>query len=235
MVEFARKLDAFAAKATTVGRKNLHGALADLAGLIAEAFDSDAVKLDRQEARAIMDDARAAARLVDAAHILRTRVLGKNRTSQQEEFRLPRSRDFETLRRFLDEEVRPCIEVSPFVYIVWKQREEEYLYVGHSQNANGRNDTLNLADRGKLKGAMERGTLFTVLFPSPITGTIAKDVEASILEVLEEHSHFPRFNDKFERVPGALGTAHLEQIGDVLRSLADGFKPTVEAPTQVVR
>ncbi|MBL9014859.1 MAG: hypothetical protein JNL83_11820 [Myxococcales bacterium] len=192
------------------------------------------MRIDKREARSIMAKAREGARLVDASHIVRTRLLGRNTASQKQEWKLPRRRDFDTLCRFVDE-VREYIEGDPFVYVVWAQSPEEYLYVGHSQNKSGRNDRLNLDSRGKLKGAMELGSTFTLLFPLPISDTVAKDVEAAILELLNEQDRFPRYNEKFERVPGALGSSHLGQIGDMLRALGDEFRPAADAMTQVVR
>ena len=237
MTELARKLAGMTDTAMRTGKSDLREALLDLADEIGAVFDSDldTIQIDRQEIRAILSDVHDAAWLIDACHIIRTKLLEKGRNDRFKEFKLPRTKTFDALKEFVDSEVREAAERRPFVYVVWRRSPEAYLYVGKSQNTDGEAARLKLDQRGKLLGALQEATLFSLLRPSPPTNSVAHDVEAAVLNVLKECEAFPEFNDRCEAVPGSMGTEHLSKIGQLLIDLGGRFKPQAEPMTMIVR
>lgn len=234
--EFARKLRCFTEESRDAGRRDIQDALGDLGDVIVEAFQSDIDKLslDRSAARGAVEDAEVAALLLDACHIIESRLLRERESRCFQEFKLPRARAFGSLRRFLDDEVRSAVGDQPFVYVAWKRSPEAYLYVGKSQNNDGKAKRLDLDTRGKLYAALEHATLLTLMLPCPKSASIALDVEAAILRVLDDRGRFPKANDRAEKVPGAVGAAHLGQVGQLLCELGAKFQPTKPRITNVV-
>lgn len=82
--------------------------------------------------------------------------------------------------------------------------------------------------------ALQEGTLLTVLFPTPVSATVALDVEAALLTILDDQVGPPQFNGKPERVPGALGSENLAHVGQLLATLAAQFEPDRAAVTKPI-
>jgi len=224
--EFAKKLRDLVDVAMQVGQQALREALRDLADVISKAFDSELVEvsLDGRLADEAISDARTAAEVVDACHVIKSRLFFTRNGGCFREFKLPRNRDYHSLSDFLDLDVRAVVEGSPFVYIVWRRSPESYFYVGKSDNKDGKASRLKLEGRGKLLDALQQGSIMTLMLPRPQTPTVASDVEAAVLAVLYDRERLPSLNVKQEKVPRTEGSAHLSQIGRLLDDLAAEFK-----------
>jgi hypothetical protein len=235
MDDLRAKLKAMVGGSHDGGMRELRRALGQLTGAIAETLDSgidqfDRLKADRQFLRDEIQAARTAAALIDSCHVLQSRVFPD---ADFEAFQLPRSRRRESLAGLFEDDIRPFVGARAFVYVAWRKNPEKFFYVGRSENKDGKASRLFLDNRGKLLDALHDATVFSVVLAPPRTSV--NDIEASILRVLDDHDRFPEFNDRQERVPSAVGTKHLEQLGRFLVDIGRSFEASQEALTQIVR
>src|ERR1700704_2127002 len=107
-VEFARKLKGIVDSAVHDGRAEFRFALGMVADVILEAFDSDlhAAAIDCRSVSEAMEIARAAARVVDAGHLIESCLFGVHGERCFRELELPRNRSRDALSSFLDQSVR---------------------------------------------------------------------------------------------------------------------------------
>lgn len=230
-VEFPRKLKNIVDSAIHDSRAELRFALGMVADVIVEAFDSDlqATAVDRRSVSEAMEIARAAARIVDAGHLIESCLFGGRGERCFRELELPHNRNPDVLSSFLERGVRRAVENYPFVYVVWQCNPERYLHIGNGQYEPGAARCLDLATPGLL-AALQQGSLMTLLVPAPMTTTAAVDIEAAIRSVLDcQKAPFDLAADP-ARVPGAPGAAHLAELGRLLGELAaklGGARPVV--------
>jgi hypothetical protein len=230
--EFSRRLKELVDGAMHDSREELRFALGMFADILLCPFDSNPqpVSSARRSASEVMEIVRAAAEVVNACHLLESRLFSAPAAYRIEDFEIPRPRSHDErsrhdeLSRFLDQNIREAIGESPFVYVVWSSNPEHYLHVGKSLDGSGGARALELNVHGELFSALQQGSWMTLLTPRPANQAGAIDVEAAILWVLDSRRALPELCVKSEDVPGAPGAAYLAEIGCLLGELASKFQ-----------
>jgi hypothetical protein len=224
-VQFARQLRDIVDAASRDSRVQLRFALHMIGDILVETFESDlqSIAIDRRGAADAMAIARGAAEIVDACQMIESALFAAPSERCFEEIALPIGRGHDTLADFVDRYLSSLW--TPAVYMIWQRDPERYLHVGSVQ-------TQPPAERGALLGALHEGSIITVMTPSPASAVAAGDLEAALLAVLDSRKRLPVLNVRPEgvddRVRGALGTAFLTAIGQLLCELAARFPAPVE-------
>lgn len=183
--------------------------------------DFDESWKDRDDARfnSVGDEARDAADLIDAAMLIKEKVLDAER-GKIVEMRLRPDLGWvreEILSMFESGEARQ----RGFVYVAWSQRPEVFYYVGKAQDAS----RLNLAAHGNLAAAAMRATTLSLIFPAQSREQTLLDVEASAIRLVEDLTgKLPENNKRREKVPLGPGSAILDALADFLRKRGDSIR-----------
>jgi hypothetical protein len=234
-VEFARQLKDTVDTVSRDGRRDLRFALDMIADIMLEAFDSDprSVALDHTASDAVAI-ARAAAQVVDACCIIESSLFGARSAGCFTELALPLTRSKGVLGEFFEQCLRSAGERAPLVYLVWQRDPQRYLYVGRTPDRAGEPPIQRLDARGALLGALQQGSVITVMTPSPAAAIAASDVETALLAVLDRGNALPALNASPDRVRGEFGTAYLAALGRLLCELASKFQAPAERHRKVV-
>ena len=216
-VQFARQLRDIVDAASRDGRTELRFALHMIADILVETFDSDlrSVVIDRRSATDAMAIARAAAEVVDACHLIEASLFGARSERCFEDISLPIGRSYDTLADFVERRLR-----GPAIYMIWQREPQRLIYAGHVGGAQAQTEEA----RGALFGALQQGSVVTLMTPSPATTVAAGDLETALLVVLDRKNAFPALNVRSDGVRGALGTAFLATIGQLLGELASNLR-----------
>lgn len=97
-----------------------------------------------------------------------------------------------------------------FCYFAWRQRPDEYWYVGKASSR----DRIHLKGNGSLSHAVAKTTTLSLIFPSKGTADSINGLEASLIRLIYGVTGFkPKLNERFERVPEGEGSNYLRSIG----------------------
>jgi hypothetical protein len=218
-MDVAQKLVRLCDAATDAGRSELDRHTARLARVVAGvlrdgSWDSVSAKVDKELSEAA-EDARAAARLHDAAEYIVRKVLSAPNGKAIDTHLKPDLRAVQEQIVSLFEEV--AAPERGFVYVAWSKKPEKYYYVGKASNA-GR---LNLAAHGKLARATAHATQLSLLFPTQSREEILLALEASVIELIEFHTgDLPDLNDNRGTVPDGAAVVELKRLSEFLGSVA---------------
>lgn len=218
-MDFAQKLVRVCDAATAAGRSELQRHTARLAKLVARVlrdgkWSSVSAKVDKDLTEAA-EEARAAARLLDAAEYIVQKVLSAPNGKAIDTHLKPDLRAVqEQIVSLFEEGAAP---ERGFVYVAWSKKPERFYYVGKASNA-GR---LNLAAHGKLARATAHATQLSLLFPTQSREEILLALEASAMELIEFHTgELPELNDNRGAVPDGTATVELKWLSDFLGTVA---------------
>ncbi len=91
-------------------------------------------------------------------------------------------RDIESLNNYLQTRLNNYnLKGSSYVYMAWKNRPEEYYYVGQGKTGA----RINLSSHGKLLESLKHATYFTMLFPVSAKKDIISNLEAAVINLIE--------------------------------------------------
>lgn len=192
-----------------------------------ETFDSDpqSPDIDCRTTLDVVQIAHDAAHMIDACSLLES-ILSGATDRVVKELELPADRSHAALARFLDQLWRG-MESRPFVHVVWRRHPEEILHVGSRRDADDRWSSAALF------GALQQDCRIALVIPPPSAAATVSDIEAALVFVLGRRNAPGERGRAPERVPGAVGSAHLAEIGRLLGELASKFRVPVAAMPEV--
>jgi len=110
-----------------------------------------------------------------------------------------------------------------FVYMAWKQKPEEYFYIGKAKS----NTRVNLAGHGNLLASLQHATYFTMLFPFNNSKKVRSNLEAALINLVKyKTGSLPKYNTKMERFKNNDYECSFEreQISDLFNKLSSLIK-----------
>ena len=83
-----------------------------------------------------------------------------------------------------------------YVYMAWKNRPEEYFYVGRAKSKS----RTNLASHGNLLESLKQATFFSILIPPRSNKETIDNLEAAIITLIEYKTGvLPKYNKKMPK------------------------------------
>ena len=223
IADFASKLKDMLETARRESREELRFALCMVADVIVETLDSEprVLEIDRRSASEAVAAARAAATVVDACHLVEHWLFSDSIERRFKELRLPKSRDRDALRKFLEQDIRGVAEGRPFIYAISTRDPEHHLYVGEGKSLESGARNPALKDGGQVFDAWQHGHALTLMLPSLSGAVTICDVAAAVLTVLQSRKALPRINGGAKGGQSAVGAMYLSEIGALFGELAD--------------
>ena len=108
-----------------------------------------------------------------------------------------RPRDIDYLNEWIHESLNEhSLKSNSFVYIAWKNRPENYYYVGKGKTST----RMNLTTHGNLLESLKQASYFAMLFPNSSKQHIISNLEASLINLIEyKTGELPKYNKRKER------------------------------------
>ena len=170
--------------------------------LIEVLFDNLATSISSRdytyssEYKNIITDIKRHGAISDSAEYLQSVICDSNKSAILEFNLNGKPRDLEYLNSWFQENLNDHkINSRPYVYMSWRMRPEEYMYVGKGKTSS----RVNLITHGKLLESLKHATYFAMLFPKPATNKIVSNLEASIINLIQyKTGTLPKHNKRNE-------------------------------------
>lgn len=150
----------------------------------------------KSEYKAIIQDIKNYGIIYDSSEFLKSTICDNDKAKILEFDLKGKPRNLEYLNDWFQDNLKSHkIGNRSYVYMAWKMRPEEYMYVGKGKSGS----RINLTTHGKLLESLKDATYFSMLFPNPGTAKIISNLEASLITLIKNRTDsLPKYNSRNE-------------------------------------
>jgi hypothetical protein len=215
MAGFETKLRAFVERGDEEGDAQLTLATERLGDFLAGMLQGNAFApfhdRDMQLLDGVIEEARDAAKVLDATDIIRKNILhGRGQIVD-----VPMHHDLREAQARIQaafEDGR--LPERGFVYVAWRARPERFIYIGKAASVR----RLHLPAHGKLAHATASASTLSLLFPPRSEPRVIDIIETSAMALVDRYSvRGLELNDTLGRLRGGAGQVRLNRIVNFLK------------------